>query len=198
AVTSPGRMEMLSPAELGAVAAHELGHARNWDMALMTLANMVPLLLFYLYYVAIRLRNVDDRAKAPAWLIAIGAYVLYVVSEYVVLWFSRTREYFADRFAGQETGDPNALARALVKIAYGLAAQRTKKGDPVPEEKGSKVQKEKKTQFAGAGAWGALNIADRRASVALVMSTAGSSTEQKDGPAGDRAHGESEIELEVE
>src|SRR5262245_2250814 len=184
-VISRGLMEMLSPAELEAVVAHELGHARNWDMALMTLANLVPLLLYYVYYWAIRLRNVDDRAKAPGWLVAIGAYVLYVVCESIVLWFSRTREYFADRFAGQETGDPNALARALVKIAYGLAAQGTKKGDPPPDEKEAKKQKEKRTQYAGAGAWGALNIADHRASVALVIGTAGGSTEGKDGPAGD-------------
>jgi heat shock protein HtpX len=49
--------------------------------------------------------------------------VLYIVCEYIVLWFSRTREYYADRFAGEVTRAPNSLSSALVKIAYGLAGQ---------------------------------------------------------------------------
>ncbi|MFM7151458.1 MAG: M48 family metalloprotease, partial [Gemmataceae bacterium] len=36
-VISRGLMEILTPDELEGVVAHELGHARNWDMALMTL-----------------------------------------------------------------------------------------------------------------------------------------------------------------
>jgi Zn-dependent protease with chaperone function len=125
-VISRGILQLLEPGEAEAVVAHELGHARNWDMALMTLANLVPLLLYFLYRVALEFRGGDNKGKAPAWAIALGAYVLYIISEYVVLWFSRTREYYADRFSGRMTGDPNALARALVKIAYGLAAQDSK------------------------------------------------------------------------
>jgi hypothetical protein len=37
-----------------------------------------------------------------------------------LLYLSRTREYFADHFAAETTGNPNALSRALVKIAYGI------------------------------------------------------------------------------
>jgi hypothetical protein len=47
----------------------------------MTLANLVPLLLFYLY----RLGTTRGRDKGYGWLVAIGAYVVYIVSEYVVL-----------------------------------------------------------------------------------------------------------------
>src|SRR5262249_2928381 len=39
-VISRGLLEILDPEEVEAVVAHELGHARNWDMALMTLANL--------------------------------------------------------------------------------------------------------------------------------------------------------------
>src|SRR5262249_17393815 len=101
-VISQGILDLLEPAEVEAVVAHELGHARNWDMALMTLANLVPLLLFYIYYLGIRLGG-RGRGRDYTVLVALGAYVLYIVSEYLVLWFSRTREYFADRFAGQAT-----------------------------------------------------------------------------------------------
>jgi hypothetical protein len=38
----------------------------------------------------------------------------------MLLFLSRTREYQADEFAGAETGNPNALSMALIKIAYGL------------------------------------------------------------------------------
>src|SRR6185436_6650498 len=81
-VISRGLMELLSPEELEAVVAHELGHARNWDMALMTLANLVPLLLYYLYDTAMRYGSSDDDKKggAAAVAVAIGAYVLYIIS----------------------------------------------------------------------------------------------------------------------
>jgi hypothetical protein len=36
------------------------------------------------------------------------------------MYLSRSREYYADDFSGQETGNPNALSLALVKIAYGI------------------------------------------------------------------------------
>jgi hypothetical protein len=54
---------------------------------------------------------------------------LYRFSQYVVLFLSRAREYYADRFSGEITRDPNALARGLVKIAYGLAAARREEAE---------------------------------------------------------------------
>jgi Zn-dependent protease with chaperone function len=167
-VISRGTMKLLEPAELEAVVAHELGHARNWDMALMTLANLVPLLLFWIYDISIRLGGRDDKSAGYRWAVALGAYVLYVISEYIVLWFSRTREYYADRFAGRVTGNPNALASALVKIAYGLAAQDNKEHAAAAAKKGKK-EEEASTSIKAAGAMGALNIFDRKSAVTTVM-----------------------------
>jgi Zn-dependent protease with chaperone function len=167
-VISRGLMEILAPEELEAVVAHELGHARNWDMALMTVANLVPLLLYYIYE-ATRPRENNKNGRGTA--VAVGAYVLYIISQYIVLWFSRTREFHADRFAGEETGNPNALSRALIKIAYGLAARGTKPDDAPEAEAGA--EKPRKRNYVGAGAWGALNIADSRTSVTLVMNSGG-------------------------
>ena len=167
-IISEGILNLLEPEEVEAVVAHELGHAHNWDMALMTLANLVPLLLYYLYRVGIRLSGGrNNKGGGYTIAVAVGAYVLYVVSEYLVLWFSRTREYYADRFAGQVTNNPNALASALVKIAYGLAAQ----GPAVKEEEGKK-KGEESFRLEPAGALRALNIFDRTAAVGLVMSSA--------------------------
>ena len=70
-----------------------------------------------------RIEGSERKGRGAVAAAQVGAYLLYIISQYIVLWFSRTREYYADRFAGQATGNPNALARALVKIAYGLAGQ---------------------------------------------------------------------------
>lgn len=126
---SRGILELLEPDEVEAVVAHEIGHAVHWDMLLMTVTQLVPLLLYYLYRSLISSSRSDGQRKENniSELVAIGAYILYIVSEYMVLWFSRTREYHADRFAGEVTGHPSHLANALVKIAYGLAGRTKRK-----------------------------------------------------------------------
>jgi Zn-dependent protease with chaperone function/Zn-finger nucleic acid-binding protein len=124
-VLTAGIMELLEPEELNSVVAHELGHILHWDMLVMTVAHIVPLILYYIYRSLIRIksRSKDDSASLRL-LIAFGSYLLYLISEYIVLWFSRIREYFADRYAGESTGCPDILAQALVKIGYGLAGRR--------------------------------------------------------------------------
>ncbi len=169
-VISKGILKLLEPEEVEAVVAHELGHVRHWDMAMMTLANLVPLILYYLYRVGMRIGGGNKKEGGWAVAVAIGSYVLYIVSEYIVLWFSRTREYYADRFAGEVTGNPSALAKALVKIAYGLAARQSKEKEKEAakaEASGKKVQ-EKGDKMGGLRV---LNIFDDRAATALVMAS---------------------------
>lgn len=119
-VISRGILELLSPKEVEAVVAHEIGHAVHWDMFLMTVAQLVPLIMYYIYKTMINARGENNKG-GYAQTIAVAAYVLYWISSYVVLAFSRVREYYADRFSGRTTGNPANLASALVKIAYGLA-----------------------------------------------------------------------------
>ncbi len=170
-VISRGILELLEPEEVEGVVAHEIGHARNWDMALMTVAHLVPLVLYFIYRLGIRFGGGRGRGREAFWMVALGAFVLYIVSEYIVLWFSRTREYFADRFAGRVTNNPNAVAMALVKIAYGLAS----KG-----KKATEVRPEKEREETGIGALRVLNIFDDRAAVSLVVA---SSTSRSNDPA---------------
>ncbi|MFC1708562.1 M48 family metalloprotease [Candidatus Omnitrophota bacterium] len=133
-VITAGLLDLLEPEEVESVVAHEIGHALHWDMLVMTIAYLVPLLLYYIFRTLIRMRSRGKDQSAPyRYAIALVSYILYIVSEYIVLWFSRIREYFADRFAGQVTNNPNSLASALVKIGYGLAGQEKKKGDRKPE-----------------------------------------------------------------
>ena len=153
--------------------AHELGHVRNWDMVLMTLANLVPLLLFYLYDISIRLRNLDSKARAPGWAVAIGAYILYIVSEYIVLWFGRHRANTTPTASpGRRPAIPTRWHRPWSKSPMGWLPREPKRR-PEEEEAKEKDQKRRRrstrasTSARGRGA--ALNIADHRTAVSLVI-----------------------------
>ena len=166
-VITQGILDLLEPEEVEGVVAHEIGHGKNWDMLLMTVVQLVPLLLYFLYRTAMQL---GDRGKDGGYrvAVAVSAYVLYIVSEYVVLWFSRCREYYADRFAGNVTGNPDALASALVKIGYGLAARgATRRGGGRRGQEGQEGQEEEPAIF-GIDAIGAMGIFDRKGAVAMV------------------------------
>lgn len=122
-VVTTGLVQKLNQQELQAVVAHELGHIAHWDFVVMTVASIVPLLLYIMYMTARVGGRGRRRGKGGSYivLIAIASYVAYIVSHYIVLLLSRVREYYADEFAGEVTGNPEALSTALVKVAYGLA-----------------------------------------------------------------------------
>lgn len=167
-VISRGTLSLLSAEESEAVVAHELGHVCHWDMVVMTIAQVVPLIAYAIYRAAENLGSDDRKGKSAGAAVAAGAYIVYIVSELVVLWFSRVREYYADQFAGEKTQNPNALSRALITIGYGLANN----GD---REAPTELQSSKGSRYAYGGALGALNIFDRKSALGLVISTRASS-----------------------
>jgi len=121
---SDGLFRFLDDEEVCAVAAHELGHIRHYDFAVMTLASTTLQLLYEMYWLFTRSLSKGKNNPLPA--IGLMAYVLWLVGTYLVLFLSRTREYMADAFAAKACGDPAPLQRALVRIAYGMAeVQRT-------------------------------------------------------------------------
>lgn len=118
-VTTRGLMHYLNDEELKAVYGHELGHIVHRDFIVMTMASTLLNVLWTIYVVA---RNIKGKNNSrPGMPVAIAALVFWWISQYLLLFLSRTREYYADEFSGAETGNPNALSMALVKIAYGLA-----------------------------------------------------------------------------
>jgi hypothetical protein len=137
----------------------------------MTIVQLVPLLLYYVYRLCLSSRSGNQKDGGYRVAVGAGAFVLYIASEYIVLWFSRCREYYADRFAGNVTGNPNALASALVKIGYGLAARG---GEPKEETDAKDAQKKKREPATPMlDAIGAMGIFDRKAAVAMVAASAG-------------------------
>lgn len=137
-VFSLGMFELLDEEELSAVLAHELGHIKHWDFVVMTVVRLVPLLLYIIY------RNVRDQLlkkenrKDKKTLIHLStalviSYLAYLITEYLVLFVSRIREYYADRFSCFATRQPNKLVTALVKVSYGLLSSHSESDS----EKGS-------------------------------------------------------------
>ncbi|HEY4722501.1 MAG TPA: zinc metalloprotease HtpX, partial [Anaerolineae bacterium] len=125
-VVTTGLLELLDGEECQAVVAHELGHIAHWDFVVMTIAAAVPLILYMLYRFSIS----RGRNREGLYLAAVGvvSYMVYIISQFIALLLSRVREYYADQFATEVTGNPNALSSALVKVAYGLAtADKDKK-----------------------------------------------------------------------
>jgi hypothetical protein len=72
----------------------------------------------------------DSKIKDAMQTAALVAYIFYFVGTYLLLYLSRTREYFADHFAAETTGNPNGLSRALVKIAYGILEEGSRSKEP--------------------------------------------------------------------
>lgn len=135
-VVSRGLFKYLDDDEVATVYAHELGHIVHWDFAVMTLASTLVqiayLLYVYIQEVADRLGDSEtaNKIKNSARATALMAYLFYLIGEYLLLYLSRTREYYADHFAAEVTGNPNALSRALVKIAYGILEEGQRNPQP--------------------------------------------------------------------
>jgi len=63
-----------------------------------------------------------------AVLIGLGAFLLYFITNLLVLYGSRTREYYADMGSVQMGNTPHHLATALYKLVYGNTRFKNKEG----------------------------------------------------------------------
>jgi heat shock protein HtpX len=116
-VVTRGLLDVLSPEEVEAVLAHELGHVAHYDFAVMALAAMVPLLLYQIYIWTDRINNLR--------VVSYAAYLAYWLSQFLVLLLNRMREYSAEHFSAHVTGQPCNLSSALIKIGYGMVRERS-------------------------------------------------------------------------
>src|SRR3954449_9251253 len=117
-----GIMELLSPAELEGVLAHELTHVANRDVMVMTLASFFATIAAYIVQFGFFFGGTssDDDDNPSALVLILVSLVVYVVSFFLMQALSRYREYAADRGAAVLTGRPSALASALVRISGGM------------------------------------------------------------------------------
>jgi heat shock protein HtpX len=117
-----GIMELLSPAELEGVMAHELTHVQNRDVLVMTLASFFATIAAYIVQFGFFFGGGSDDDENPSFLVLfLVSLAVYVISFFLMQALSRYREFAADRGAAIITGRPSALASALVKISGGMA-----------------------------------------------------------------------------
>jgi heat shock protein HtpX len=115
-----GILEMLSPAELEGVMAHELTHVINRDVMVMTLASFFATLASMIAQFALFFGGgygSDDEGERDIMLVILVSVVVYAVSFVLLRTLSRYREFAADRGSAVLTGRPSALASALIKIS---------------------------------------------------------------------------------
>jgi heat shock protein HtpX len=116
-----GLLNSLSPDEVKGVIAHEIGHIKHNDMVVMTIVSVIPTIAYF-----IAMSTMFNRSRnqgGGAVMIGIGAFAVYFITNLLILYFSRLREYYADNFAGHQIR-PTLLANGLAKITYGLSLQK--------------------------------------------------------------------------
>ncbi|MDP8256382.1 MAG: M48 family metalloprotease, partial [Candidatus Alcyoniella australis] len=165
-VITQGLIKILEPEELESVVAHELGHARHWDILVMTLASMIPYIFYLIFRFGLNIGARSRRNGLPFVVMAIASFVLYIVSNYIVLFISRSREYYADRFGGVVTSNPNALSSSLVKIAYGLASM-----DPIVAKQPAAEQTKSRQRSERLSAMKSIGIFDPGKATNLAMAS---------------------------
>jgi heat shock protein HtpX len=113
-----GILELLSPAELEGVMAHELTHIINRDVAVMTLASFFASLASIIVQFGFFFGGSSDDDDGPSVMVIIlVSLAVYIVSFFLMQALSRYREFAADRGAAVITGRPSALSSALLKIS---------------------------------------------------------------------------------
>lgn len=113
-----GILNLLNENELKAVLGHEMSHINHRDMIVMTLISVVPLICYFIF---ISTLFSDGDQEGGTAIIGIGALVAYFISNLLVLFVSRVREYYADEGSVELGNQPNHLASALYKLVYGSA-----------------------------------------------------------------------------
>jgi heat shock protein HtpX len=119
-----GVLDLLDDEELEGVLAHELGHVRNRDILISsiaaTLAAAITMLARMVYYAEMFGGfggRGNDRDRGGGAFTALAMLILAPIAAMLIqLAISRSREYEADATGAHFTGNPFALARALKKL----------------------------------------------------------------------------------
>lgn len=139
---STGLLQRMGKEEVAAVLGHEISHVANGDMVTLTLIQGV--VNTFVIFLSRIIGNIVDRTifrsedgRGPAYLISVivSQLVLGVLASMIVMWFSRQREFRADR-GGARLAGRGSMIGALERLksaheplpshlaAFGIAAGR--------------------------------------------------------------------------
>lgn len=114
---STGLLQRMSREEITAVLGHEMTHVANGDMVTLTLIQgVVNTFVIFLSRVIGNIidralfRSDDGRGIAYFVTVMVTQLLLSVLATMIVMWFSRWREFRADRGGAQLAGTPNMIA----------------------------------------------------------------------------------------
>ncbi len=123
---STGLLQSMTPQEVEAVLAHEMSHVANGDMVTLTLIQgVVNTFVFFLarvvgYLVDNALRKDDEEAAGPGMAYMVTTFVCDLVfgflASFIVMYFSRVREFRADAGAARLMGSPQPMVAALQRL----------------------------------------------------------------------------------
>ncbi|MEL6457660.1 MAG: M48 family metalloprotease [Cyanobacteria bacterium J06621_15] len=128
-VVSQGLLEQLADDEIAVIIASQLSQIGRIDCAVMSLYLSLTIPIYKLYQL---ISQQSDNFSNPflgtfLGIIGNGIYLIWCLLSGTTLWLSRIRVYLNDRIAAEVTGNPNALTRALLKIAMATASNIAKK-----------------------------------------------------------------------
>ena len=122
AVTT-GIQRILDRRELKAVIGHEIGHVKNRDILISTIAATVAGAISYIQTMLIWGSIFGGRDRNGGFVAIIAAVVAAIAAGMLQMALSRTREFAADKSGAEYVGDPGALASALAKLHNGVQVQ---------------------------------------------------------------------------
>jgi heat shock protein HtpX len=120
AVTA-GIRKLLSEDELRGVLAHELGHVRNRDILLTSVASAIGTAITWIAYLLLWFGGDDESPLGAIGAIAL-ALLAPLAATIIQLAISRQREYSADATGAAICGNPESLASALLRLEAGAQA----------------------------------------------------------------------------
>jgi heat shock protein HtpX len=124
-----GIMRLMNERELTGVLAHELGHVKNRDILISSIAATLAAVIIHVAHMAQwaamfgGFRRDDDREGGGGVLgLILMAILAPLAATIIQMAISRTREFAADEAGAKMAGDPLGLASALKKL--GMASER--------------------------------------------------------------------------
>jgi heat shock protein HtpX len=118
AVTA-GILQLMNDEELGAVLAHELGHVKNRDILISSVAATLASAITYLARMAMwfggRRRYDDNRSGSPLGALLM-VFLAPLAAGLIRMAVSRTREFSADATSARTLGNAEPMISALAKL----------------------------------------------------------------------------------